>query len=87
MQHLTILDHRALADAVERFDPGPWTTHFDQFPKVLPEDPATQLKGMANVIRNEESYRGDSELHMLPDDAMIILWAFKTAPGVHVLDD
>jgi len=40
---------------------------------------------MAEVIRNEASYKDDPELHVLPDDLMIMLWAFKTAPGVEVI--
>ena len=84
-RRLTVLDHRNLADAVERFDPGPWTTHFDLYPEKDPEDPETQIRGMADIVRNETSYKNDPELHGLPDDFMILLWALKTSPGVTVL--
>jgi hypothetical protein len=86
MQNPTVLDYRTLADAVERFDPGPWTTHFVP-PDPEPEDAATQIRGMAEVIRNEDSYRDDPELHSLPDELMMILWAFKTSDNVQVIDE
>lgn len=82
-----MLNYRAWADEVQRRDPGPWTTHFDQFPEPRPEDPETQVRGMARVIRNEESYRDDVELHGLPDDFMIMLWAFKTSSFVDVIKE
>ncbi|EDU40050.1 hypothetical protein PtrSN002B_002407 [Pyrenophora tritici-repentis] len=78
----TILDYRVLADAVERFDPGPWKAHFDPFPAREPEDTATQIRGMADIIRNEDSYRDNVELHHLPDHLMIILWAFTVSGQV-----
>lgn len=86
MQNLTVLDYRTLADAVEHFDPGPWTTHFVP-PEPEPEDAATQMRGMAAVIRNEDSYKQDPELHGLPDDLMMMLWAFKTSENVQVINE
>ena len=80
--NLTFLDYRSIADSVERFDPGPWTTHFDMSPDPEPEDPATRLKGMAEVVRNEDSYKTNPELHELPDDLMVLLWAFTLAGQV-----
>ncbi|KAG9195852.1 hypothetical protein G6011_00973 [Alternaria panax] len=87
LQDLTALDYRTLTDAVEMFDPGPWTTHFDLHPEPEPEDAETQIKGMAEVIRNEDSYKMDDELHNLPDEFMIILWAFKTSGKVQVINE
>ncbi|EUC33919.1 hypothetical protein COCCADRAFT_94777 [Bipolaris zeicola 26-R-13] len=84
-EHLTMLDYRVLADIVEQFDPGPWTTHFNPYREPEPEDPRVQIAGMAEVIRNEDSYKNDPELHDLPDDLMIILWAFKTSDCVEVI--
>ena len=86
MQNLTVLDYRTLADAVEQFDPGPWTTHFVP-PEPEPEDVATQMRGLAAVIRNEDSYKEDAELHGLPDDLMMMLWAFKTSDSVQVINE
>ena len=77
-----MLDYRVLSDAVEHFDPGPWKTHFDQFPAREPENTATQIQGMAEIIRKEDSYRDSAELHHLPDDLMILLWAFKVSGQV-----
>ncbi|KAF1850832.1 uncharacterized protein K460DRAFT_423380 [Cucurbitaria berberidis CBS 394.84] len=87
MKNITILDYRNLSDAVQRFDPGPWTTHFNPAPAPEPEDPETQMKGMAEFIRNEDSYKNDPDLHALPDDIMILLWAFKTSPGVDLIKE
>ncbi|KAH6848455.1 hypothetical protein BKA58DRAFT_348979 [Alternaria rosae] len=86
MQNLTVLDYRTLTDAVERFDPSPWTTHFVP-PEPEPEDAATQMRGMATVIRNEDSYKQDPELHGLPDDLMMMLWAFKTSENIQVINE
>ncbi|RYN46784.1 hypothetical protein AA0118_g12401 [Alternaria tenuissima] len=87
MQNLTVLDYRMLAEAVEKFDPGPWTTHFDLHPEPEVEDAETQIRGMAEVIRNEDSYKTDKELHNLPDEFMIMLWAFKTSNKVRVINE
>ncbi|KAI8940812.1 hypothetical protein NX059_002074 [Plenodomus lindquistii] len=83
--NLTVLDHRRLADAVEYFDPGPWTTHFNPYPTPPLEDPQTQISSMADVIRNEDTYKDDSFLHELPDSEMVLLWALKSLPGVHMV--
>lgn len=87
MMNPTVLDYRDWIDAGDQFDPGPHTTHFNQHPEPEPEDPQTQIAGMAAVIRNEESYKEDAELHRLPDDLMILLWAFKTSGGVRVINE
>jgi hypothetical protein len=79
MENLTILDYRNLADSVERFDPGPWTTHQGPPPEPEPEDPAVRTREMAAVIRNEESYRNNPALHLLPDDIMITFWGLTTS--------
>ncbi|KAH9872765.1 hypothetical protein J1614_005159 [Plenodomus biglobosus] len=85
--NLTMLDHRRIADAVEHFDPGPWTTHFDPYPTPPPEDPETQIHGMADVIRNEDTFKDDEELQGLPDSVMVLLWAFKSMPDVHIVTE
>jgi hypothetical protein len=83
--NLTVLDYRALAESVALFDPGPWTTHQGPPPQPEPEDRLEQIRGIAEVIRNESSYKEDAQLHSLPDEAMIMLWAFKTSPNVEVV--
>ncbi|RYO15457.1 hypothetical protein AA0111_g11692 [Alternaria arborescens] len=86
MQNLTMLDYRILAEAVNKFDPGPWTTHFETHPQPEVEDVETQIRGIAEVIRNEDSYKMDKELHNLSDEFMIMLWGFKTSDKVRVID-
>lgn len=83
----TVLDYRVLTDAVEQFDPGPWTVHFRQFPETKPEDPMMQIAGMVEVIRGEDSYKDDAKLHGLRDEHMVMLWALKTCKGVEVIDE
>lgn len=76
-----------LTDAVEQFDPGPWTVHFDQFPEAEPEDMSVQIAGMAEIIRNEDSYKNDIKLHGLRDDHLVIIWALKMSEGIDVIDE
>jgi hypothetical protein len=87
MKNLTMLDYRNLAEATWRFDPGPWTEH-----QGLPQDPELesvedQIHGLAEVIRNEDSYKNDPSLHLLPDDMMVLLWGFKMSPNVKLVDE
>ncbi|USP75712.1 uncharacterized protein yc1106_02986 [Curvularia clavata] len=83
----TVLDYGVLTDAVEQFDPGPWTVHFDQFPEAEPEDPMTQIAGMAEVMRGEDSYKNDVKLHGLRDEHLVMQWALKTCKGIKVVDE
>jgi hypothetical protein len=72
----TVIDLRTLSDAVAYFDPTPAkTTHFDQFPTPPPESAQAQIEGMAEVIRNEQSYKDNPELAGLPDELMVFMWA------------
>ncbi|OAL02489.1 hypothetical protein IQ06DRAFT_375287 [Phaeosphaeriaceae sp. SRC1lsM3a] len=87
MENITILNYRNLEQSVQRFDPGPWTTHQGPPPEPEPETAEDQIRGMAEVIRNEDSYKNDNSLHCLPDEAMILLWAFKTSPNIEVIDE
>jgi hypothetical protein len=87
VESLTILDYRRLADAVHRFDPGPYTTHYAAAPDPEPESIEAQISGMADIIRNEESYKNDAELSALPDAAMIFFWALKSSPNIEFLSE
>jgi hypothetical protein len=84
-KELTILDYRQLTEAVERFDPGPWTTHVGLSEKAEPDDPISQVQGMAEVIRNLDTTAEDPELRTLDDQFTVLLWAFKTSGSVQVL--
>jgi hypothetical protein len=85
MKNLTVLDYRIFADSVEQLDPGPWTTHQGLAPEPEPEDPEAEIQGMAEIIRNEDTYMNDSNLHSLPDALMITLWALSTSPNSEVV--
>jgi hypothetical protein len=85
MENLTFLDYRTLADCARYHDPGPWTDHQGPPREPAREDPEIQLQGMADVIRNEECYKNDTELHSLPNDFMITLWALKTGSDTEVV--
>jgi hypothetical protein len=79
---------RVLAEATERFDPAPWTTHH-VYPteEVEEESIETQIRGMAEIIRGFDDYAEDPDLHMLDDHNMVLLWALKGCGEVHVLRD
>jgi hypothetical protein len=88
IKNLTMLDYRILADSVLRLDPGPWTTHQGPPPEPEPEEPEepeTEIQRMAEIIRNEDTYMNDPDLHSLPDALMITLWALKTSSNVEVV--
>ncbi|KAF1915425.1 hypothetical protein BDU57DRAFT_273071 [Ampelomyces quisqualis] len=87
LEKLTILDYRNLTESVQRFDPGPWTTHQGLAPEPEPEDTSDQLQGMADFIRNEDDYKSDTNLHHLPDCFMIVAWAMKSSPGFVLTHD
>jgi hypothetical protein len=87
MEHLTVLDYRNFTDSVRYFDPGPYTTHQGPPPEPDAEDPEDQIRGMAEIIRNEHCYKNDVELHSLPDDIMITLWALKASSNIEIADD
>ncbi|KAF2128335.1 hypothetical protein P153DRAFT_35007 [Dothidotthia symphoricarpi CBS 119687] len=87
---LTILDYRDLTEATKRFDPGPFigeNWHVGPPKPPEPEDRAAQIMGMADVIRNEITFKDDPELHALPDELMILLWAMKTSTNVEVVQE
>ncbi|KAL6708242.1 hypothetical protein ACN47E_003426 [Coniothyrium glycines] len=85
---LTALDYRSLADAVTRFDPGPWTTHFDQFPAPAEtEADDAQIRGMADVVRNEEGCKEDARLRGLSDEALLLAWGFRNGEDVADVDE
>jgi hypothetical protein len=43
-------------------------------------------KGMAEIIRNEDTYKANEGLHALPDELMMLQWALQTSPNVEVLE-
>ena len=79
---------RGLTEATEMFDPGPWTTHH-VYPveKEEEEDLETQIRGMAETIRGFDDYAQDTDLHMLDDHNMVLLWALKGIGEVTILRD
>ncbi|KAL5121769.1 hypothetical protein ACEQ8H_000456 [Pleosporales sp. CAS-2024a] len=87
VESLTVLDYRNLADSVQRFDPGPWTTHQGPPPAASePEDAAMQIQEMAAIIRNEDTYKAKPELHSLPDEFMIVAWALQmNTPDIEII--
>ncbi|KAF2715216.1 hypothetical protein K504DRAFT_22305 [Pleomassaria siparia CBS 279.74] len=78
MGKLNLFQERAIADAVERFDPENWRTHVGPCLPPPLEDHATKIKGMAELLRNEESYKDDKFLHGLSDDNLVLIWSLKS---------
>ncbi|KAF2788493.1 hypothetical protein K505DRAFT_366424 [Melanomma pulvis-pyrius CBS 109.77] len=76
MGKLNIHQVRAIAEEVERADPENWRTHQGP-PEPELEDHATKVKGLADIVRHEESYKTDPDLQGLSDDALVILWGLK----------
>jgi hypothetical protein len=76
------LELQQIAEAVEYFDPERLREH--QVPSQTQEleDYTTKVEGMAEVIRNEDSYKNDVELHKLSDDALLVCWAFRTSSKI-----
>lgn len=83
-EDLTTSALRRLADDVDKFDPGPWTTHFEPQQEVE-EDGQTQLLGMVDVIRNFDATANDPELQGLDEQCIVLLWALKSIGEVEVL--
>jgi hypothetical protein len=76
------LDYRNLAESVQLFDPGPWTTHQGSVTGPEPEPPLDQMKSMADIIMNEDSYKNDADLHSLLSGEMIVIWALKISSNL-----
>lgn len=76
------LQLRGMAALVEQFDPEPWRTHLGAPPTPPPEDHETKVAGMAEILRNEDSYKDDQDLQGLSDEALLFLWAFKTSDKI-----
>ncbi|KAF1933624.1 uncharacterized protein M421DRAFT_1008 [Didymella exigua CBS 183.55] len=82
---LTTAELKRLADDVERFDPGPWATHYGPQQELV-EDIGTHFKGIAEAIRNLDTTADDLELQGLEDRFTVLLWAFKSVGKVQVLE-
>jgi hypothetical protein len=80
-------NYEELVDAVTRFDPQPWTTHYG--PPEQPEglNLTKRTKEMAQTIRSLDSFTDDMELHALPDEVLMFMWALKVTPGVEIVQD
>ncbi|KAF2999276.1 hypothetical protein E8E13_003868 [Curvularia kusanoi] len=73
-----------LADLVTGPDPE-LRMHEEFEPEVEEqEDLQTQIRGMAEVIRNLDGSAEDPDLYMLDDRATVLLWAFKACGNVEV---
>jgi hypothetical protein len=79
---LSVAELGQIADAVERNDPEQWREHRAPPPTPEPEDYKTKVKEMADIVRNEESYKNDPVLHGLEDTALLILWALRTCSKI-----
>jgi len=76
---------RDLAKLVTRFDPELCRTQEEpQSEDEGQEDPETQIRGMAEVIRNLDGSAEDPDLQMLDDRATVLLWAFKACSYVEI---
>jgi hypothetical protein len=53
---------------------------------VVPDNPKTQLQGMADTIRNLDESAMDLELQTLDDRFVVLLWALKTSSNVQLVE-
>ncbi|KAF2676757.1 hypothetical protein K458DRAFT_396648 [Lentithecium fluviatile CBS 122367] len=76
-----------IAEQVERFDPEQWREHWNP-PSTPPETEtmAEKIDGMAEILRNDESYQNDPELQGLPDSALLFFWALKNSANCMIMN-
>ncbi|KAJ4302850.1 hypothetical protein N0V90_001741 [Kalmusia sp. IMI 367209] len=84
LPNLDQISLRNIREQVERFDPELWREHHSPPPppEPEPESLADQISGFNEIIRNEDSYRNDPILHMVPDSMLWFVWAFRTSPNI-----
>jgi hypothetical protein len=82
LTELTIAQLGRIADAVEHNDPEQWREHQAPPATPEPEDYGTKVKEMAEIVRNEDTYKNDPVLHGLDDSALLILWALRTSSKI-----
>jgi hypothetical protein len=70
----------------EKFDPEPWREHHVR-PPPLPETETAREKipGLADIVRREDSYKNDPDLHGLPDEVLVLVWALKNSKNTTCL--
>ncbi|KAF2115081.1 hypothetical protein BDV96DRAFT_646930 [Lophiotrema nucula] len=81
---LNVLELEDIAKAVECFDPEQWREHHNHPPSPPPEDPEVIWKGMADIVRNQDSYKNDTELNDLDlsDEEVVLLFVLRTTEGI-----
>ncbi|KAF2652331.1 hypothetical protein K491DRAFT_760420 [Lophiostoma macrostomum CBS 122681] len=84
LNNLTMRQYSLIADAVESFDPEPWRENHHP-PFQIPEDYATKVRGMAEVIRAERDYIREPRYHSMTDDQLVLFWGFKTMKDAQVI--
>ncbi|KAJ4988664.1 hypothetical protein SVAN01_05797 [Stagonosporopsis vannaccii] len=84
VEGLSIPQLRELVDSVAKFDPGPWTSH-ENVPQWPSDDPKTQIKELANVIRNLNTCAECPDLHTLDDQLTVLLWSLISSSKVELL--
>lgn len=82
LSELTVAELGHIADAVERNDPEQWREHRVPPPTPELEGYENKAREMADIVRNEESYKSDPILHGLDDGALLILWALRTSTKI-----
>ena len=51
----------------------------------MPDDPVTQVQGMAEIIRSLDESGEDPELRTLDDQYTVLLWALKLSGSIQVM--
>lgn len=84
VEELSVLQLCELAESVARFDPGPWTSH-TRIPQEPLDDPKTQIKELADAIRNLDIFSQHPGLHGLDDQLTVLSWVFLSPGNVDLL--
>ncbi|KAF2630464.1 hypothetical protein BU25DRAFT_484597 [Macroventuria anomochaeta] len=84
-EELTAFRLRELVENVERFDPGPWTTHVGLPQQLVEDDSKTQVQGMTKIIRNLDATTKDPELQVFDDQFTVLLRALKSPGNVQII--
>lgn len=75
---------REIAESTAKFDPGPWTSH-TSIPRQPPDDSKIQMKEMAEIVRNLNTFTECPDLHALDDQLILLSWGLMSSVNVEIL--
>ncbi|KAJ4324118.1 hypothetical protein N0V94_001473 [Neodidymelliopsis sp. IMI 364377] len=85
-EETTAHQYRKLAEDVKRFDPAPWVTHVGPPNDAEFDDPIAQVRDIAEIVRNLDTFVEDPGLQALDDSFTVLLWALKDSNEIQVIE-